>query len=86
MRLKNVFFKYDEKEVLKRCNLQIEPEKLTAIIGNNGSGKSTLIKLLLKTYNCSSGEILVDNMILTNIRIIIFYNNISVMFQNNFFD
>ena len=81
---KNVFFKYDEKEVLKRCNLQIEPEKLTAIIGNNGSGKSTLIKLLLKTYNCSSGEILVDNIDINKYSNNYFYNNISVMFQNNF--
>lgn len=80
----NVSFKYDEKEVLKKCNLQIESGKLTAIIGDNGSGKSTLIKLLLKIYNRSSGEIFVDNIDINKYSNDYLFNNISVMFQNNF--
>lgn len=43
--------------VLKDINICIPPNKITAIVGSSGSGKTTLMKLLLKFYHPTSGEI-----------------------------
>ncbi|MAN87619.1 MAG: ABC transporter ATP-binding protein [Algoriphagus sp.] len=59
MEAKNLSFRYvgAEETVLVGINLQIQPKKVTAIVGASGSGKTTLMKLLLKFYEPSSGEI-----------------------------
>lgn len=43
--------------VLENLNLTIPAHKITAIVGTSGSGKTTVMKLLLKFYKLSSGEI-----------------------------
>ncbi|OFY41510.1 MAG: ABC transporter ATP-binding protein [Bacteroidetes bacterium GWF2_40_14] len=58
---KNVIFQYEgpnSDKVLNNINLKIPYGKTTAIVGTSGSGKSTLIKLLLKFYYPSEGDIL----------------------------
>ena len=69
--LKNVSYTYNYKtpyarEVLKDINLNVEEGSYTVIIGKTGSGKSTLIEhingLLLPTH----GEVLVNNVLITN--------------------
>ena len=69
--LKNVSYTYNYKtpyarEVLKDINLNVEEGSYTVIIGKTGSGKSTLIEhingLLLPTH----GEVLVNNILITN--------------------
>ena len=69
--LKNVSYTYNYKtpyarEVLKDINLNIEEGSYTVIVGKTGSGKSTLIEhingLLLPIY----GEVLVNNVLITN--------------------
>ena len=71
IRLKNVSYTYNYKtpyarEVLKDINLNVEEGSYTVIIGKTGSGKSTLIEhingLLLPTH----GEVLVNNVLITN--------------------
>jgi len=58
--LKNVSFAYGEKRVLKNVDLVIPAGKKLGIAGPTGSGKSTLVNLLLRFYDVSSGEILID--------------------------
>ena len=69
--LKNVSYTYNYKtpyarEVLKDINLNVEEGSYTVIMGKTGSGKSTLIEhingLLLPTH----GEVLVNNVLITN--------------------
>ena len=59
---RNVSFRYSENSdfVLKNINLVIEPYEKLAIYGLNGAGKTTLIKLLLRLYMPTEGEILLD--------------------------
>jgi len=58
--LKNVMFQYEgphSEKVLKKINLKIPANKITAIVGTSGSGKTTLIKLLLGFYDPGKGKI-----------------------------
>ncbi len=57
--LEDLSFRYDKysKNVLKNISLVIPNNKVTAIVGDSGSGKSTLVKLLLKMYKPSEGNI-----------------------------
>ncbi len=58
--VKNVMFQYEgphSEKVLKKINLKIPANKVTAIVGTSGSGKTTLIKLLLGFYEPTRGTI-----------------------------
>lgn len=58
----NVSFQYPESDhyVLKNVNLTIKSTEKIALVGENGSGKTTLVKLLLRLYDVTSGEILLN--------------------------
>ena len=58
---KNVSFNYDEKSVLNNISLTINKGQKIAIVGENGAGKTTFIKLLLRLYDVTEGEILLNN-------------------------
>lgn len=58
--IKNLTFHYEgprSPKVLKKINLKIPANKVTAIVGTSGSGKTTLVKLLLGFYKPNKGEI-----------------------------
>lgn len=59
---KNVGFKYpkSEKWVVRHINFELKAGEKLAFVGENGAGKTTLIKLLLRFYEPSEGEILLD--------------------------
>jgi ABC-type multidrug transport system fused ATPase/permease subunit len=58
---KNVHFGYtSEREVLKGISFVFEPGKATALVGSSGAGKTTTIDLLMKLYEPTAGQILVD--------------------------
>lgn len=59
---KNVSFVYPDTGIvaLKEVSFTANPGELIAIIGRTGSGKSTIANLLMRMYDCTSGEILID--------------------------
>jgi ABC-type multidrug transport system fused ATPase/permease subunit len=58
---RGVHFGYvPEREVLRGLNMTLEAGKITALAGPSGAGKTTTADLLLKLFEPSSGEILVD--------------------------
>jgi ATP-binding cassette subfamily B protein len=59
--LRDVSFAYRVGEtVLDRMSLVAEPGKVTALVGPSGGGKSTVLNLVLRLYETSGGEILID--------------------------
>jgi len=58
----NVSFKYPraERYALKNLNLKIKAGERLAVVGMNGAGKSTFIKLLLRLYDPTEGQILLN--------------------------
>lgn len=58
---KNVCFGYDPKKLtIKNFSGKIKPGMKVAIIGPTGAGKTTLVNLLMRFYEITSGDILVD--------------------------
>ena len=59
--LRDVNFAYRPNEpVLNRMSFVAEPGKVTALVGPSGGGKSTVLALLLRFYEASDGDILID--------------------------
>ncbi|TYH88583.1 hypothetical protein ES332_D01G196900v1 [Gossypium tomentosum] len=59
----NVSFQYLSREmvpVLQHINLSVHPGEVVAIVGLSGSGKSTMVNLLLRLYEPTNGQILID--------------------------
>ena len=60
--IKNLSFTYpnNDKPTLEDINLTIKPYEKIALVGYNGAGKTTLTNLLLRLYDATEGEILID--------------------------
>ena len=57
---KDVSFSYKDTEVLSHLNMEFRGGKTYALVGHNGAGKTTLIKLLLRFYDPTEGQILLN--------------------------
>ena len=58
---KNLSFSYDgENEVLKDISFVANPGETVALVGHTGSGKSSIINVLMRFYEFSQGQILID--------------------------
>jgi ATP-binding cassette, subfamily B, bacterial MsbA len=66
---RNVSFAYEKEQVLQDINLKITKGKMIALVGSSGSGKSTMVDLLPRFYDCTSGEILVDDIPVKDLKI-----------------
>lgn len=69
IKLNEVSFRYPgaSENVIDDLSLDIQANKITAIVGASGSGKTTLMKMLLKFYDSTNGEIKVGSADLSNI-------------------
>lgn len=70
LQFKNASFTYvgaGNEPVLNNINLSMPEGKTTAIVGMSGSGKTTMLKLLLRFYEPTRGEIRVGDAALRNI-------------------
>ncbi len=57
---RNVSFTYKEKEeaTIRNLSFKLYRNEIVALVGHNGAGKTTIIKLLLRLYDPTDGEIL----------------------------
>ena len=65
IRFENADFSYDEKNILKKINLEVKKGKTIALVGHSGSGKTTLANLVARYYDLKAGALLIDG---TNIQ------------------
>ncbi|MGF7107794.1 ABC transporter ATP-binding protein [Treponema pedis] len=81
---KNVSFKYPdtEKYVIKNLNLTLDFRKKLALVGKNGSGKSTIVKLLIRLYDPTEGEILLNGINIKEYNYEEYIKIFSVVFQD----
>lgn len=87
---KDVHFSYDNdtnQEVLKNISFTINQNEMVAILGHNGSGKSTIAKLIMGLINVKSGDIYLDNVLVTDKSITedtldMLHSKMGIVFQN----
>lgn len=67
---KNVYFKYPGADgyALENINFTALPGQTTAFIGPTGSGKTTLVNLILRFYDVTEGQVLVDGVDVRDIK------------------
>lgn len=81
----NVHFGYtSERLVLKDINLTIRKGQKIAFVGNSGGGKTTLVNLLPRFYELTSGQIMIDDVSVADMKLASLRDNIAVVFQDNF--
>jgi ABC-type lipoprotein export system ATPase subunit len=83
LKAKNIEHFYGHEKILHGIDLQIEPSKITAIIGESGSGKTTLLAILSSLLQPTSGEVSYDNILQSSIQDINAFRkkNIGFVFQ-----
>lgn len=65
--LKNLTFEYEkDKEILKNIFLNIQKGEKIAFVGESGSGKTTLVDSIIGLYKQKSGEVYIDDILLTD--------------------
>lgn len=62
---KSIYFNYGETEILKDINLEVKEGELIVFMGPSGSGKSTFLRLLAGLSQPNSGEIVIDQQVLS---------------------
>ncbi len=81
---KNVSFTYPEaaEPTIKNLNLVFNKGETTAIVGQNGAGKSTFVKLLLRFYDVTEGEILYNGVNIKEYDVESLRNRLATVFQD----
>ncbi len=84
IRFQNVGFNYPNSDVwaVKDLSFFIPQGQRLAIVGHNGAGKSTIIKLILRLYAPTQGQIFLDGVPLHAWEETALYERISVVFQD----
>ena len=83
--ISNLNFEYVKNfPVLNDISIDINKGRTTAIVGSTGSGKSTLIKLILRLYDSTSGEIKFDGKNIRDLELDSLRNKIGLVSQDIF--
>ena len=83
--ISNLNFEYVKNfPVLNDISININKGQTTAIVGSTGSGKSTLIKLILRLYDSTSGEIKFDGKNIRDLEVDSLRNKIGLVSQDIF--
>ena len=84
LELKNVSFSYPEtdKKIINNLSMTIKSGQKIALVGYNGAGKSTLVKLLLRLYDASAGDILINGQKIQNFTLESYRNKFGTVFQD----
>ena len=83
--ISNLNFEYVKNfPVLNDVSIDINKGQTTAIVGSTGSGKSTLIKLILRLYDSTSGEIKFDGKNIRDLELDSLRNKIGLVSQDIF--
>ena len=81
----HVSFSYDgARTVLDDISFHASPGTVTALVGSSGSGKSTIIGLISAFYIPKQGEVLVDSVDLSTVRLDSYRTQLGVVLQDSF--
>ncbi|RLA85261.1 MAG: lipid A export permease/ATP-binding protein MsbA [Deltaproteobacteria bacterium] len=78
---RGVSFRYDGEWVLKDISFTVKKGEKIAIVGASGAGKSTLVNLLLRFYDPTTGEILIDGIDIRKVTLKSLRDQIAIVTQ-----
>ncbi len=82
---KNVWFAYKEDNwILKDVSFVIEPKQTCAFVGATGAGKTTILALIVRNYEIQKGQILIDGIDISKIKVKSLRRAIGQMLQDVF--
>lgn len=79
--LKDVYFSYDDQEVIKGMNIRIPENTTTAIVGPSGSGKTTICSLITRFFDVDRGKVIIGGHNVKEFTCESLLNNFSTVFQ-----
>lgn len=81
---KNVSFSYGDKPILKDINLTIKRGEVVALVGSSGGGKSTLVNLLGRFFEPNKGNILFDDVCISDFSLNDYRDHVALVSQDVF--
>lgn len=82
---KHVWFAYENEDwILKDVSFVVNPKETCAFVGATGAGKTTILSLIVRNYEIQKGQILIDDIDITNIKIKSLRKAIGQMLQDVF--
>ena len=85
LELRGVRFRYDgaDDDTLRGIDLTIRQGEHIAVVGQNGAGKTTLVKLLMRLYDPTAGELLLDGRPAADYRLDSYRASFGTVFQDH---
>ena len=82
---RNVWFAYEKDNwILKDVSFTVNPKETVAFVGATGAGKTTILSLIVRNYEIQKGQILIDDIDITNIKIKSLRKAVGQMLQDVF--
>jgi ATP-binding cassette subfamily B protein len=78
---KDVYFSYQDKEVLHGISFVIPPNSVTALVGPSGSGKTTIARLIPRFWDVTKGEICIGGSNIKDLKTEVLMSKIAFIFQ-----
>ena len=80
--LRDVSFSYSDTDVIRHLDLEVKKGQTVAFVGQSGAGKSTLADLLMRFYDPSGGEILLDGVSIDKFRVADYRSLFAIVSQD----
>ena len=77
----NFNYNSNSRSILKNINLKISGGQMTSLVGHSGAGKSTILNLIPRFYDCTNGNIKIDDQSIKNKRLSSLRENVSLVSQ-----
>ena len=82
---RNVWFAYEKDNwILRDVSFTVNPKETVAFVGATGAGKTTILSLIVRNYEIQKGQILIDDIDITNIKIKSLRKAVGQMLQDVF--
>lgn len=82
---RNVWFAYEKDNwILRDVSFTVNPKETVAFVGATGAGKTTILSLIVRNYEIQKGQILIDDIDITKIKIKSLRKAVGQMLQDVF--
>ena len=84
LELRNVSFSYEDRTVINSASVTFYQGETIGIVGPSGAGKSTLLALLLRLYDPTEGQVLLDGVDVRDLRLADYMRHCAIVMQEPF--